>query len=377
MKLSTKLIPFLMAPVFAVGCAAGEGDDVDANEGAASVGAAASADFTASVGAVVINGKKACTAALVDVDAEAKIMVNGNEVSASGRQVVMGGACVGQFKNGLIGAAAFVTAKSGVSISTPIVSVDLEAQAAAGLVVGILADKPSADAEPMVLGLSGSVSAGAGVATILRADEDGLLVGAGFRANVGVSLDWKGKCSSLSFAAQAGIKVGASLSAGDDGLGAAAIIKVNGKLHFAASIDGGCIVHEVKTAVKKIAAATIDAANDVGDGISQLGRGKLIAVYDTTERRATVTVKLYEDQKVIRINGQGRISAEAKGASCHALIGACELAPEGGFKKGETVSISVDTHGNIFPDRPTGTRLFISTSNNVTPPPADPSQNGG
>lgn len=370
MKLSTKLAPFLMAPVFAVGCAQSDGDEIDANEGAAS--AAASVDFTASVGSVVVDGKKVCTAALVDVDAEANLSIGGASVSLSGRQLVMGGACVGKFKNGFTGGAAFVTAKNNASISTPLLSVDAQSFASAGLAIGILADKPSPDAQPMVFGWTGTISgSAAAVATVLRADENGFLVGAAFRAQADVDLNWQGKCTSLAFRAQADAKVAANFEVNDDGLGAAAIVKVNGKLHFAAAIDGKCIVREVKNVGKKIAGAAIDAANDIGDGLSRVGQGKLIAVYDTRDEKTTLAVKLYEDAKVLRINGQGRISASAKGASCNdVVLGACELAPAGGFKAGEIVKLSVDTHGNVFPDRPTGTRLFLSTADEVTPGPS-------
>src|SRR5687768_17485985 len=125
---STKFVPFLMIPVLAIGCAQ-SGEDTGDGQGAAEVNAKAGVEFTASVGAIVVDGKRLCTAALVDVDAEASI----NSVSLSGRQVVMGGACIGKLKNGFIGGAAFVTSKTGISLATPILSIDFESQASAGL----------------------------------------------------------------------------------------------------------------------------------------------------------------------------------------------------------------------------------------------------
>ena len=83
MKLTTKIVPFLMLPVLAMGCAQSGEEDTNDGQGAAEVNAAAGVEFTAAVGAVVVDGKRICTAALVDVEAEASI----NSVSLSGRQV--------------------------------------------------------------------------------------------------------------------------------------------------------------------------------------------------------------------------------------------------------------------------------------------------
>src|SRR5689334_4377691 len=126
MKLA-KIAPVFMLPVLAIACAPAAEEDLGENEGAASAGL----EFTTSVGAVVVDGKRLCTAALVDVDAGAQI----GGFSASGRQIVLGGACVGKLRNGLTGAAVFVTAKNGVSIATPIVALDLQSQASAGLAI--------------------------------------------------------------------------------------------------------------------------------------------------------------------------------------------------------------------------------------------------
>jgi hypothetical protein len=356
--------------MLAIGCA--EADATEDTTGETEAAASAGIDFTASVGAVVVGGKRLCTAALVDVDAHAQI----GGVSASGRQIVVGGACVGKLKNGFTGVAAFVTAKNGVSLATPIVSFDFQSQASAGLAVGILSNKPE-DVKPMKLyGVSGTVTGGIGAATVLKADENGFLVGAAVSARLGVEFGLVTQCTEFHFKAAAGITVGAGFAANDDGLGAAAIVKVNGELRFAASIDAGCIVREIGEGFQTIAIGALDAANSVGDAFAQIGSGKFLAVYNQKERRATIKVKFYENAKALRVNAQGRVSASAKGVSCDALLGACELRPAGGFKKGETVDLSVDTHFNLFPNRPEGQRIFLSTSNSDPLPPPDPFQGG-
>src|SRR5215207_10056089 len=135
--LSTKLIPFLMVPVLAIGCANNaEDDSVAGDEGALTITAETKREIGAAVGALVINGERLCTAALIKSEAGAKITVNGKEFSAEGRQVAFGGACVGRLAGkhkDFIGAAAFVGIKNGVTIKTPILSFDFESQASAGL----------------------------------------------------------------------------------------------------------------------------------------------------------------------------------------------------------------------------------------------------
>jgi hypothetical protein len=351
-----KLLPFLMVPVLAVGCAENTDDEgTGETEGAAT--ASAGIEFTSSVGAVVVGGRRICTAALVDVDAGARI----GGFSASGRQIVMGGACVGQLRNGLVGAAAFVTSHNGVSIATPIVSLDLESQASAGLAIGILSNQPEASRPMRVLGVDATVNAGIHAATVLKADEHGFLVGASVSAHAGVEFNLTTQCSDIHFKAAAGVTVGAGFAAGDDGLGAAAIVKVNGELRFAAHIDGGCVVREIGKGFQTIAVGALDAANTVGDTFAQLGRGELIGVYDQKDRVATVRVRFYKSANALLVNAQGHVTASAKGATCSALIGACQLAPTDGFRAGETVDLTVDNF-NLFPSRPTGTRIFLSTN---------------
>src|SRR4051812_26086967 len=105
-----------IAPVLALvavglvsGCAAEASDSTAADDNALS--SSAGLEFTSAVGAVLVDGKKVCTAALVDIDAGAKI----GPVSASGRQIVFGGACAGKLQDG-VGAAVFVSMQNGISI---------------------------------------------------------------------------------------------------------------------------------------------------------------------------------------------------------------------------------------------------------------------
>jgi hypothetical protein len=359
--LTKKIVPFLMAPMFAVGCAAG-GDDAAQGEGNFTAASTTSADFTASVGAVVIGGKRLCTAALVDVDASASI----NSVSLSGRQVVMGGACIGKLKNGFVGGAVFVSEANSVSLATPIISIDFESQAAAGLAVGILSDRP-ADTQPMrILGADASINAGVSRATILRADENGLLVAASAEAHAGVKFDLVTKCTEWHFAAKAGVKVGAGFSLSDDGLGAMAIVKVNGELRFAANVDGGCIVREVQDAARLAVNATLEAGNTLGDAVNLVGASKdLAAVYALPAGKSTVQLHLYRNTNEIKLNGQGRISADTStGLSCSkdlGILGPCRL--RGSFSAGQTIDLTIDTHLDILPDHPDApgkTRVFVT-----------------
>src|SRR5262249_27789132 len=153
-----------------------------------------------------------------------------------------GGACIGKLRNGFTGAAVFVTQQNGLSVSTPIVAFDFESQASAGLAVGILG-APVPGAQPMdVIGTSALVNAGAHAATVIHAAENGVLIGAAAEIHAGVAFALETQCTSFQFSAQAGIAAGAAVSLSDDGLGAAAFVRVNGKLHFAAHIDGQCVV---------------------------------------------------------------------------------------------------------------------------------------
>lgn len=359
-----KLIKF--APVFAilattavVGCAAEPGDSASADESA--LGAAAGVEFTSAVGAVVVDGKKVCTAALVDIDAGAKI----GGVSASGRQIVFGGACVGKLEDG-VGAAVFVTVQNGLTVSTPIIGFDFESQASAGLAVGILGRKIEGAQPIEAIGTSALVHAGASTASVLEADEHGVLIGAKVEIHAGVELSLKTQCTSLQFAAQAGVAVGGSVSVRDDGLGAAALVRVNGKLRFAAHIDAGCVVHHVGDFVGHIAEGVLDAANDIGDALSSIGTGDVVAVVTTKTRYTTFAIRLDEDVKQIRVNGQGYIAAKTRGAECTKIPlviigGPCELERAGGWRKGELVTIKLDSGLNVFPNGDEGQRFTIST----------------
>jgi hypothetical protein len=354
-----------IAPVLAVvalglvsGCAAEADETAAADDSALSAGAGV--EFTSAVGAVLVDGKKVCTAALVDLDASAKI----GPVSAHGRQIVFGGACVGKLQNG-VGAAVFVSQQNGLSVSTPIVAFDFESQASAGLAVGILG-KEVPGAEPMdVVGTSALVNAGAHFASVIEADENGLLIASSAEIHAGVAFSLKTKCTSLQFAAQAGVAVGEKLSLSDDGLGASAFVKINGKLHFAAHIDAGCIVHHIGDGLHKIGDGVLKGANDVGNFLSSIGTGDVVAVVHAKSRYMTFGVRMTEDAKELKINGQGYIGAtDGKGGKCEKVPlliigGPCEL--KSGYKKGELVTIQLDTGHNLFPNGDDGQRFVIST----------------
>jgi len=356
-----------IAPVLAVvalglvsGCAANADETAAADDSALS--SSAGLEFTSAVGAVLVDGKKVCTAALVDIDASAKI----GPVSASGRQIVFGGACVGKLQNG-VGAAVFVSMQNGLSISTPIVGFDFESQASAGLAVGILG-KAVPGAEPMdVIGTSALVNAGAHVASVIEADENGLLIATSAEIHAGVAFSLKTKCTSFQFAAQAGVAVGEKLSLSDDGLGASAFVKINGKLHFAAHIDAGCVVHQIGDGLHKIGDGVLKGANDVGNFLSSIGTGDVVAVVHAKSRYMTFGVRMTEDAKEIRINGQGYIGAsDSNGGKCTKVPlviigGPCELSA--GYKKGEVVMINLDTGHNLFPNGDDGQRFTVSLSN--------------
>jgi hypothetical protein len=344
MKLTT-MAPFLMASALACatgGCASDHSDSTAGDVGNLTAGGGV--EFTSAVGAVVVDGVKVCTAALVDVDAGAHV----GPISAHGRQIVMGGACIGKFRNGLMGGAAFVTQQNGFQVSTPIISLDLQSQASAGLAVGILSD-PVPGAEPVeVLGASALVNAGAHFATVLEADKNGFLVGASAEIHAGVAFTLKTQCAEFSFAAQAGVSAGAAVSVGKDGLGAAAFVKINGKLHFAAHIDRDCHVQHFGNGAAPLSSDTLTAAEQIS---SMAGGAPVLAVLETPQSLTPVTVTLSKDADAIRITGTGHISAtDSRRTSCdNRSSGPCELRPDGGYKAGENLSINIDTHqGGLF-----------------------------
>jgi hypothetical protein len=355
MKLTT-IAPLLIASALACatgGCASDHSESTAGDVGALSAGAGV--EFTSSVGAVVVAGQKVCTAALVDVDAGAHV----GPISAHGRQIVMGGACIGRFKNGLIGGEAFVTQQNGFQVSTPIIALDLQSQASAGLAVGILSD-PIPGAEPVpVLGVSALVNAGAHVATVLEADKNGFLVGASAEIHAGVAFSLVTPCAQFSFAAQAGVKAGASLSVGKDGLGAAAFVKVDGKLQFAAHIDQNCHTQDFGNGAAPLSSDTLTAAQQISD---MAGGAPVLAVLETPQSLTAVTVTLDKDADAILISGTGHISAtDQNRTSCdNNSNGPCELHPAGGYKAGQNLAINIDTHqGGLFSSGGTA-RVVIS-----------------
>jgi hypothetical protein len=380
MKLA-KFAPMLMVPVLAIGCAQSGDEDASANEGAASVDiqAKAGVDVKGAVGAVVVNGRKVCTAALVDVAAGASISLNGAEVSLSGRQIAMGKACIGKLDNGLIGGAAFVTVKKGVSLATPILSIDASALVSAGVMLGILAEKPQ-DTEPMIFGFTASGGVHAGASAIFRANEDGVLVGVGASAGFELDAQFRTKCTNFKFSAGLDIKAGAAVSLDDDGLGAAGVLEIDGHLHFVADIDGACILRQVKKVVVKIADGTLKVVTAAAEGLAEAkahGAGQVIAVYDVPagQQFATASLKLYAPARELKLNAAGRLSArvtklngvalasggDSGGMECGhpipAVLRSCEL--ESNFKDGDQLEISDDTGNDI---------LVNGTRNNVSVP---------
>ncbi|MBX3230988.1 MAG: hypothetical protein KIT84_36620 [Labilithrix sp.] len=353
-----------VVPVLALGCA-GPGDDEGASV-EAELGAGASVQFTTSVGAVVVDGKRICTAALVDVDAEAHV----GSASLSGRQIVVGGACVGKLRNGVKGVAAFVVSKNGVSLATPILAFDFESEAAAGLAIGVLSNQPK-DTKPMKLyGASGTLTGGAAVGTVLRADENGVLVGAGVSLYAGAEIDLVTQCSELHFRAAAGTTVAAGFAASDDGLGAAAIVEVAGELRFAASIDAGCVVRKMRGTIHRIAGDTLRVSGELADKLAQAGQGEPIAVYEQTQRTQIVRVRVNSPSTTIQIGAFAAVSARALGVrtftehgpqedtACSMVAGQCEIRPirggtgaPRGFTAGQYVDIEVTIHfgrGHVF-----------------------------
>ncbi|MFO0740131.1 MAG: hypothetical protein U0270_29800 [Labilithrix sp.] len=364
--ITKKLVALL--PILAIGCAGGT-DDADSAQ--QDLGAGAGVQFTTSVGAVVVDGKRLCTAALVDVDAAAWA----GKASLSGRQIVIGGACVGKLHDGMSGAAAFVISKNNVSLATPIVTFDFESQAAAGLAVGILSNRP-ADTKPMKLyGADGTVTGGASVGTVLRADENGVLVAAGVSVNTGAEFNLVTQCSELHFKAAAGATVAAGFEASDDGLGAAALVQVNGELRFAASIDAGCVVRKISGAIQHLARHALEVCAELEDRLIQAGQGEQIAVYEQTSTTQRVRVRINHDATTIQIGAFANVTAKAIGirtfdetgphadTECAMIAGQCEIRPivggtgaPRGFKAGQYVDLEVTIHFGRD-------RVFIATKN--------------
>lgn len=358
-----------MSALPALGCASTtDGDDASATQ---DLGAGAGVRFTSAVGAVVVDGERLCTAALVDVDAEA----HAGPVSLAGRQIVMGGACIGKLRRGMTGAAAFVVSRNNLSLATPILAIDFESEAAAGLAVGVLSNRPE-DIRPMKLyGATGSITGAASTATVLRADENGVLVGAGVHVEAGADLAFTSRCSDLRFSAAAGATVAAGFGASDDGLGAAAIIEVNGELQFAASLDAGCVVRRLHGAIHRLASDTLRTCGELADQLAQAGQGEQIAVYEQKQRTQIVRVRINNPATTIQVGAFANVSARAIGVrtfdehgpqndtTCSMVAGQCELRPvrggtgaPRGFTAGQYVDVEVTIHFGR-------SHVFIATKN--------------
>lgn len=360
--------PVVLSSFLACGVVTGCASNTAADDGATADDSAftgsSGLEVSSAVGALVVDGKKLCTAALVDVDASARI----GSVSAHGRQIVFGGACVGQLSNGNVGAAMFVTQANGVSLQSPIVAFDFQSQAAAGLAVGILG-APVPGATPLdTVGASALANAGVSTAQVFEADENGVIMGATVNVHAGVAFSLATQCSSFSFAASAGVTVGGGVALRDDGLGAAAFVRINGKLHFAAHIDGQCIADHFGDDIAHLGGDVLSSANDVMNALNSLGTGKVIAVVQNHGQEIIVKVKLEENVAAIRVNGQGHIHVQdGNGGVCEKFPllgivgGPCEVRPldDSGYKKGQVITLKIDTNLNIVPVP----QLVISTTN--------------
>jgi hypothetical protein len=374
-----KVIPFVLmgsAIALGTGCAADDGDGAEAGDEAnLTTEASLKAELGGAVGALVVNGERLCTAALVRAAAGAKIQVNGAEISAEGRQVVFGGACVGKLsgkQKDFVGAAVFVSQKGGVTIKTPIIGFDFQSQASAGLAIGILGTK--SEATPIeLLGASASAGVSGSVGAIIRAnDKDGLVVGAGFEVQGGFDVAFKTKCTSLKAGASVGVGASASiqLKGGDE---AAAIVKINGKFHFAAylelKVDGQCVF-----------AKTIEALNQFGEQLNSAHIGEIVSMqYHPGPGSQKMSVFLEEEASFIRINTAGSIRGETSGIKCRklAITGTpCELFAPNGFKRGWH-TINVDLGLLVIPNPERGQLVVFSTSDKPVPLPGQNDNFGG
>jgi hypothetical protein len=325
----SKLIPFLMVPAFAAGCAQTSDDAQSAKGADLTVGAGF--DFTAAVGVFEVGGQQLCTAALVDVDAGAQV----GGVSASGRQIVMGEACLGKIGN-YIGGGVFVTTVGGVKVRTPVAAIDIEGAASTGFAVGILT-KNVEGVRPMRPFVGVEAGVGVHAATILTANSHGIQIGAAAEVELSAGFEIRTRCADLRFHAAFEAGVGVQASVGEI-TGAAAIVNVGGELQFAASINGQCVAHEIG----EVLALPIEAADAVINGLADIGAGEPIAVYELTDKVTTVRVEFPTDASELKINAVGFIGATSQdGTTCQALIGACTL--RGNYRAGDAINVNVDT----------------------------------
>ncbi len=353
------------------GCAEPAESEVESADDSLTAGTALNAELGGAVGALVVNGEKLCTAALIKAEAGATIQVNGARVSAEGRQIVFGGACVGKIsgrQRDFAGVAAFVSQKNGLSLQTPVIGFDFQSRASAGLAVGILAEKSQAN--PIeVAGVMGGADVGGSVGALFHAnDRDGLVVGAGFELHGGFDIAIRTKCTSFVAGASGSVGAGASLQlrGGDD---AAAVIRVNGKLQFAAyldvKIDGQCIRSE-----------TLEAINQFGEQMNSYGVGDVVSMqYHGGSGNARMSVYLDKPARYIRINSSGSITGRLGENRCRKLAisgGPCALyLPGGAFFARGWHDIDVDLGFDLFPSA-RGQLVVFSTSDRALPPPREP-----
>jgi hypothetical protein len=355
---------FLMVPALAlgsVGCGSKDANNTTTGDDAFTSSGGLQAELGGAIGALVVNGERLCTAALIEADAGATIQVNGVQVSAEGRQIAFGGACVGKLSENqkdFVGAAAFASLQNGVSVSTPIIGFDFQSKASAGLAIGILADK--SQAKPMALaGIAADADVGGQVGAIVRAnDKDGLIVGAGFQLQGGFDVAFSTQCASFEVGAAGSVGANASLQlkGGDD---AAAIIQVNGEFQFVANLDvqvnGQCVV-----------ARTLDDIDQFGQQLNSAGIGNIVSMQYHPTGRGTARFSVYLDQPAyfIRINSAGDLTGTTDGVVCRkfATTGApCSLYAQDGFDRGWH-TIDVDIELSLFANPQKGQLVVFSTA---------------
>jgi hypothetical protein len=169
-------------------------------------------------------------------------------------------------------------------------------------------------------------------------------VGAAVEVEVGAAFELRTRCSDFRFKAQFEAGVGVQASIGEI-TGAAAIVNVGGELQFAASIDAQCVAHEIGDVVQ-VLELPLEAADAVFEGLADIGAGETIAVYDLPSHTTTVRVVIPRAASSLRLNAVGFVSATSQdGATCQALLGACEL--NDSYSAGQVLNVNVDTGTNL------------------------------
>jgi hypothetical protein len=387
------VVPFLLAPIFSVGCAQpvdGAANDDQAIQGGATAG------FEAALGYVEVNGTKVCTAALVDVDASAKI----GGISAAGRQVAMAGGCAGLLKPGAVGVTAFVTQQNGVAVSTPIVAVQAASKTDAAVAIGILAAPLKGVSAIKIASSAGLASAQGRGAVAYSVTERGVAVSAQGSFAASGQFAFATSCSNVLAKASVSASAGAGAAVGAGGIEGLAFVNVDGQLQLAGHIGVGCRVKKIVRGTVKIvggvvkvvgdvaegtvvlaanvAGEVLEEAREIGEGISRIGEGdEFIGVCHAPggAREVTCKIRLRADRKQIRVNAFGRLAGKldsaSAGGTCKDTLtsgfGPCTFskAGNGAYKAGELITLtmsSADAFGNKSAFDDDGRALYVSTS---------------